>query len=62
MQLPVELDEKLLIDELIAMLDKVTKEASQSELELLISKSKRTILTEAERHKLQKLLHKKEKT
>ncbi len=62
LQLPIELQAPQLIDELVAMLDKIIKQACQNELEHLILKAKTSILTATEKQRMQNILHKIRKT
>lgn len=62
LQAQSELDAVQLIDELMAMLDKIMKQACQNELEHLIFKAKTSILTAAEKQRMQAILYKVEKT
>ncbi|WP_119328220.1 DNA primase [Cysteiniphilum halobium] len=61
LQAQSELDAVQLIDELMAMLDKIMKQACQNELEHLILKAKTSILTAAEKQRMQAILYKVEK-
>lgn len=57
-----ELNALQLIDELMAMLDKIMKQTCQNELEHLIIKAKTSILTMPEKQRMQAILCKVEKT
>lgn len=61
LQMHIELEAKQLIYELMAMLDKIMKQGCQNELEKLILKAKTSILTVAEKQKMQEILYKVEK-
>ena len=61
LQAQSELDAVQLIDELMAMLDKIMKQACQNELEHLILKAKTSILTATEKQRMQAILYKVEK-
>ncbi len=61
LQLQIELEAEQLIDELMAMLDKIMKQARQNELEHLIAKAKTSILTAPEKQRMQTILHKVDK-
>ncbi|WP_119344519.1 DNA primase [Facilibium subflavum] len=61
-RLSVDLDVSLVVEEFIAMLDRVITQASHNELEQLINKAKTTVLTKAEKQRLQEILHKRQKT
>lgn len=56
-QVPVELDDALIAGEFVAMLDRIIAQGRDNELEQLIQKSKSAILTEAEKQRLQAILH-----
>jgi hypothetical protein len=61
LQVQIELEAVQLIDELMAMLDKIMKQACQNELEHLIAKAKTSILTASEKQRMQTILHKVDK-
>ena len=56
-QVPAELDDSLIADEFIAILDRIIAQENNNELEQLIQKSKSAILTDAEKQRLQNILH-----